>query len=280
LIERRDSVQTQISTLLSPGTAADVSDPTVRLEQARRELQDLLGRFQEAAYEVRSKRGEIASLERQVAQRASGGPATTGSSHIDTLRGQVADYNRRIEELQQANAGLQKDLAKYDAIIEAAPLKSAEFDRLTSEQASTRTLYGTLSTRYQEALAGERAQTGTSGQEFHVLDPAIPAEAPTAPDRRLLVGLSVVAALALGLGVVLLTDRLDHSFRSVDELRAFTHVPVLATIPRIVSRKSRTRRWIVGALAGAAASVALGFVSVGVFRIAQQAEALTRMLLR
>src|SRR5262245_16357045 len=67
LIDRRDAVQTQISALLTPSTTSDQGDPAIRLEQARRELQNLLGRFEEAAFEVRSKRSEITNLERQVA---------------------------------------------------------------------------------------------------------------------------------------------------------------------------------------------------------------------
>jgi hypothetical protein len=55
---------------------------------------------------------------------------------------------------------------------------------------------------------------------------------------------------------------------------------VLATIPRIVMRRARFRNLAAVAVTGAALSVALWFVSVGVFKYAQNAEPLTRMLLR
>ena len=129
------------------------------------------------------------------------------------------------------------------------------FDRLTAEAAQTRTLYNSLSTRFQEAQSGERAQTGQGGQDFEILDPAVPADSPSAPDRQLLLGLVGVMAFVLGIALVLALDYFDRSFRSVDELRAFTHVPVLATIPRVVSRKAKTRQIVTGVLAGAAVSV-------------------------
>jgi uncharacterized protein involved in exopolysaccharide biosynthesis len=278
-MERRGTLQMQLAQLQTPSAAADQTDPAIRLERARRELQNLLDRFEEAHYEVRSKRAEITNLERLVAQRGTGGSAPAESPQITTLRSQLSEVNAQIEKLQNAGATLQSDLAKFDAILDAAPLRSADLDRLTSEAAATRTLYNNLTTQYQQALSGER-QTGEGSQQFQILDPAVAAEAPSAPDRRLLLVFSAVLAVLAGLGTVMLRDRLDRSFRTVDELRAFTHVPVLATIPQIVSKKARTRRLVVGGLTATAVGVGLVFVSVGVFQVAKQAEALTRMLLR
>ena len=280
LLDRRDSLETEIAALGTSTAAADVTDPAIRLEQAKRELQNLLGRFTEAAFEVRSKRSEIANLERQVAARGTPGTAGTDSSQRATLRSQVADLTTRIENLQASNRALQADMDKYDGIIERAPVRSAQFERLTSDLAQLRTNFNALTTRYQEALAGGRAQTGQGGQEFQVIDPAVPAEDPTAPNRRILMGLALVAALVLGAGVMLLVDRLDRSFKSVDELRAFTHVPVLGTIPRIVTRRARVRRVVWSAVTAVGVSVVLGVVSVGVLHYARNAEIITRMLLR
>jgi polysaccharide chain length determinant protein (PEP-CTERM system associated) len=280
LLDRRDGLETEISALATPTAAADVTDPAIRLEQAKRELETLLGRFKEPSFEVRSKRSEIANLERQVAARGRAGSTGPDTSQLATLRGQVADLTRRIEGLQATNRALQEDMDKYDGIIERAPVRSAQFERLTSDLAQLRTNYNALTTRYQEALAGGRAQTGQGGQEFQVIDPAVPAEEPSAPNRRILLGLALVAALVLGVGVMLLLDRMDRSFKSVDELRAFTHVPVLGTIPRIVTRKAKTRRVVWSAVTAVGVSVVLGFVSVGVLHYARSAEIITRMLLR
>jgi polysaccharide chain length determinant protein (PEP-CTERM system associated) len=281
LIERRDNLQNQITALTTPGTAADPMDPAVRLEQLRRDLDNLRGRgYEDAHFEVRSKRSEIANLEQLVAQRSAGGRAASESPQVGNLRRQIADAQARIAELNKINAGHQAELTKYDGILESAPLRSAEFERLSSEAAATRTLYNSLSTQYQQALVGERTQAGSGSQDFQVLDAAVPAEGPSAPDRRMLLALGLIMAMVAGVGTALLLDRLDRSFRSVDELRAFTHVPVLATIPQIVSKRAQVRRVLVGSLTATAVGVGLGFVSVGVFQAAQQAEGLTRMLLR
>jgi uncharacterized protein involved in exopolysaccharide biosynthesis len=180
LLDRRDTLQTEISALATPTAAADVTDPVIRLAQAKRELEALLGRFKEPSFEVRSKRAEIANLERQVAARGTSGTAGSDSSQLATLRGQVADLTTRIENLQANNRSLQADMDKYDAIIERAPVRSAQFERLTSDLAQLRTNFNALTTRYQEALAGGRAQTGQA-REFQVIDPAVP---PLRPERH------------------------------------------------------------------------------------------------
>lgn len=281
LIERRETTQTQIAVLLTPRPGADQSDPALRLVQAKRELNGLLQTLTPENYEVRKKMSEITSLEKQVAANvATNGSASGETSQLTLLQGQIADLNTRIADLQKKNEGVQAEMNKYDGIIMGAPVRSAEWDRLSSEAAQTRAMFNNLSTRYQEALVGERAQGGQSGRDFQILDPAVPADAPTAPDRFLLLIVTGLAAVVLGVGVGLVLDRLNRSFRSVDELRAFTHVPVLATIPKVVERKTRIRNLLLGTLAGAAVSVVLVFVSVGVFHYAQRAEPITRMLLR
>ncbi len=46
----------------------------------------------------------------------------------------------------------------------------------------------------------------------------------------------------LAAGVVALAERRDTSFHAVNELRTFTKVPVLVSIPRIVTQTDASRR--------------------------------------
>jgi uncharacterized protein involved in exopolysaccharide biosynthesis len=278
--DAREATLLQIATLSNPTTAVNSADPAIRLAAAEQELADLRMKYTEADYKVRNKKNEVEGLRARVAGRRGGTEQTTGqNSLLMTLRRQVDDAAARIKELEDENIGIQAELQKYDAIIERAPVRNAQFESISREAAQTRQLYDSLYLRYQNALVGERAQ-GRGNAEFQVLDQAVAPESPSAPNRNFLLLLSGIVATGLGLGVMFLFDNLDRSFRSVDELRSFTHVPVLATIPRIVMRRARFRNLAAVAVTGAALSVALWFVSVGVFKYAQNAEPLTRMLLR
>lgn len=74
------------------------------------------------------------------------------------------------------------------------------------------------------------------GEQFRILDPAIAPSEPIAPNRIRLVLMALVLAIGLAAGVALLVDQLDTSFHRIDELWAFTRLPILASVPRIVTR--------------------------------------------
>ena len=65
------------------------------------------------------------------------------------------------------------------------------------------------------------------GEQFRVLDPAIPSSQPAAPNRPALSLLVLVLSLGLAAGVVMLAEQLDTSFHTVEDLRTFSPLPVL-----------------------------------------------------
>ncbi len=75
-----------------------------------------------------------------------------------------------------------------------------------------------------------------------------------------LIVMALVLSAGLAVGAVVLAEQVDTSFHSVDELRAFTRVPVLVSIPRIVT-EGDTRRQLRRAQLAAAAAV-LGLILV------------------
>jgi hypothetical protein len=81
-------------------------------------------------------------------------------------------------------------------------------------------------------------------EQFRVIEPAA---VPTRPvtNRLRLVVMTVVMALGLGAGLMILAEQLDASFHTRDQIRTHTSVPLLVSIPRIVTEAdaaaSRTR---------------------------------------
>jgi hypothetical protein len=103
------------------------------------------------------------------------------------------------------------------------------------------------------------------GEQFKVLDPAVASLKPAAPNRLKFLLMAVVGSIGLAFGAVLLAEQLDTSFHDLDELRSFSNVPVLASIPRIVTRgELRRQRWrmrlgVSAAVAGLAVIVGLAY---------------------
>ena len=113
-----------------------------------------------------------------------------------------------------------------------------------------------------------------------ILDPAIVPTAPAAPNRLLLLFATFVGSLVMGAAAAWIADRMDTSLHNADDVRSFTRVPVLVSIPRIVTagdRRARHRRvW----LAAAGVLLAVGVVAHGVHRVARANEGIVLMMAR
>src|SRR5262249_61882292 len=95
--------------------------------------------------------------------------------------------------------------------------------------------------RQEEAELAESMEQRQKGEQLRILDPAIPATHPAAPQRLKLVPMALALSLGLAAGVVLLIEQLPPAFHTVEELRTFSPVRVLVSIPRIVSAGDRRR---------------------------------------
>jgi len=116
-------------------------------------------------------------------------------------------------------------------------------------------------------------------EQFRILDPALPAHDPAAPNRVRLLGLGLLLAIGLAVGVVIGAEKIDTSFHTIDELRAFAAVPTLAVVPLLASSaRARARRRF--ALAAVSAIVGLSLAVAGARYVAHGNEQLVRLMER
>jgi capsular polysaccharide biosynthesis protein len=83
------------------------------------------------------------------------------------------------------------------------------------------------------------------GEQFRVFDPPSLPERPTFPNRRLFGLGGLGAGLALGLGMVQLSELRDKSMRTKQDIEFYLGVPALALIPSI-DVAARKRKTVIG----------------------------------
>jgi len=162
--------------------------------------------------------------------------------------------------------------------VEHTPRREQEFQDISRDYESTKELHRSLVTRYEEAQLAESMEQRQKGEQFRVLDPAVPSAVTTAPNRIRLVLVVLVLSLGLAAAVVTLVEMFDASFHSVDEIRRFTKVPILVSIPWISTEADLRHRRLRARLATAGALLGLALVVGAAYFTGNGNEQLVRML--
>jgi hypothetical protein len=257
----------------TPGMAPETS--AARLAKLKQELAELKTRYTDKYPDVIRIKGEIAALEAR-AETSRSEPATAAAPRAG--KDTIAEVDAELRMLKDEERTVQQQIAGFEHRTEAAPKRQQEFQRQARDYATTKEFYQSLLKRYEDAQIAESMEQGQKSEQFRILDAAIPSKEPLAPNRTRL-GLG---ALALSLGaaalVAMLRERLDTSFHTVDDLRAFSRVPVITGIPPLVTdRDLRQRRWRLG-LVTISLVVGIGIATSGSYLYAHNSEQLTRLL--
>jgi hypothetical protein len=166
----------------------------------------------------------------------------------------------------------------YEARLESTPERQQDYNLITRDYQAAKDLYDSLLKRYEEAQFAASVETDRQGERFRILEPALPPAGPAAPNRVRLMLLGILLALGLSVVAVIAAEQLDTSFHSVDELREFTAVPVIATIPRIGATPTAGKVRMAFAAVSVVAAIAL--VATVAARVADGNEQIVRMLER
>jgi len=208
LIARRDSLTKRLASM-DPANSPRVSD-AIRLAKLRNSLTELLYQYKDNHPQVVKLRNDIRTLELQVA-------ASTPEDRPGAADGTA---------IQQVKAAL----ADADASV------------LSSDYATAKDHYLSLMKLYEEARLNENMEQDNQGIQFAILDPAVVPEQPASPNRfRILFG-GLAMSIGMALGAMVVSERLDTSFHALDDLRGFTQLPVLASIPRVATRRETRQR--------------------------------------
>jgi polysaccharide chain length determinant protein (PEP-CTERM system associated) len=310
-MERRQALSSQLAEVESllasqaVGAAAAVGgglvapdSPEARLARAQHELARLRTQYSEKYPDVARLIAEIASLEREIAEAkardrdvASGRPdksATSGARsgapltpYVLRVKEALAEAEADIKVLRGEEKRLRDSIATYQARVEQIPRREQEFIELSRDYESTRELYKSLMKRHDEAQIAESMEQRQKGEQFRVLDPAVPIREPAAPARGRLLIVALIGSIGLAVAAVIGAERIDTSFHSVDDLRVFSgQVPVLVSIPWITTQRYVQRQLWRVRLGTAAALVGLALIFGASYLIAHGNERLVALLAR
>ena len=248
----RDALKRQISgedPSLSLATGA-VSEIDARIDTLKRNLDNLLQRYTEQHPDVMGTRRIIAELEEQrrkeAAARARGGPAkpevtssanpvyqrlrvslAESEANVASLRARVAEYERRSQQL--------KDSARL------VPEVEAQLAQLNRDYETIKKQYEQLVARRESAHISDELRAVSGSVEFRVIDPPRVPSTPVAPNRLVLMPLTLLASLGVGLLASFGAFRLWPTFVDRASLKDVTGLPVLGSVSFQQTAESRRK---------------------------------------
>lgn len=226
LLERRDGVLPGAGESGAGGTGLT---GTRRLEWLKRDLAERETRLTANHPDIIRLKAEIASLTRVLAgDDVQGGQQ--GSS--ERLWQDPVDLEVELRALRREEASLRAAIAELVRTLEGTPRIEQELARFAYDYDTARDEYIAMQKHYQDAYLAESLET-RQDQQVKIIEMAIPPDGPVAPDRLRLIFLGFMLAIGFAGVAAFLAETLDRSFHSIAEMRRFTTLPVLASIPRI-----------------------------------------------
>jgi polysaccharide chain length determinant protein (PEP-CTERM system associated) len=248
---------------------ATVSLPqSVQLEMKKKELDSLLQRYSNKHPDVIRAKKEIQALENENNDTVSSQPNSTKASNVNpvkqVLQTQMRDIDSEIKALDMQSEGLRNQIGVLQARVDNTPARGLALAKISRGYDITLRKYQDLLAKSLESELSENMEKKQKSEQFQILDPANLPIKPDRPNRLMIVLAGLAGGLVGGIGLAVFWDSLDSSFRSGEEIHAYVNVPLLATLPALVTRGSvleqrRTQGLLVFASIG---TLAVGIVCV------------------
>ena len=249
--DQADAAGSELPNLL-PDAAATFATPEIdaRIEAQRRNLDSLLQRYTDQHPDVTSGRKLIKDLEeqkraqiqemRKVAAAAPRVAVIGQSSGNRSLAHQELSRVMATSEVQVASlrarvAEYQSRYAQARTMMKTSPQIEAEAAQLNRDYAINKKNYEDLVGRRQSAVMSGELDVASGVADFRLIDPPRVSPQPVSPNRLLLLGAAMVAALAAGVLTSFAGSQLRPVFDAAGDLRAKTGMPILGVVSMILA---------------------------------------------
>jgi polysaccharide chain length determinant protein (PEP-CTERM system associated) len=221
---------------------ADPEDPRVQLVKLRKEVADLRLRYTDRYPEVQRLQERIAELQKEVTALPETGEAPPGllaNPAYDRLRSEIQTIELEIAHLEAEQTGIREEIVAYQKRVENAPRREQELLSLTRDYDTWKQNYQQLLHKHTDAELAETLERERQGEQFVILDRALPPAVPYRPDPVQVIGAGFLLGLAIGVAIVALQEMMCPTFYSPKQVQESLGVPVVAAVPLIRTARRR-----------------------------------------
>ncbi|PWB62346.1 MAG: hypothetical protein C3F14_10065 [Deltaproteobacteria bacterium] len=146
---------------------------------------------------------------------------------------QIANLNLEISSLKKENEETRRSIDRIQGKVSRLPQREQEMISLTRDYNNLKDAYDELLKKKLGARVSQNLEAGQQGETFQVLDPPNLPKEPSRPNRLRIIGLGLLAAIALGFGGAVGRELLDPTLHGPKDFKYFSELPVLASLPAI-----------------------------------------------
>lgn len=250
--------------------AATLATPELdeRLNTLNKNLDEMLLRYTENHPDVVNTRRIIAEVKAQREQerkrlaessKRRGVAAGPEAGIASQLKLSLAEAEAQVAGLRARVADFEKRLALLREKARSVPEREAEFAQLNRDYGIQKQNYENLVARRESATMSADMGAATGFADFRIIDPPRVSPTPVAPNRKMLVPLVLLAALAAGLAASYLLSLVHPTFHDSRGLKRVGQRPVLGAVSlvlndSVLARRRRSRTLFVGGLGVLAAT--------------------------
>jgi polysaccharide biosynthesis transport protein len=180
---------------------------------------------------------------------------------IDQTKAEIKAQEMEVENRQKQQQNASKQIEAYQGRLAATSGIESKYADLSREIQSAREQYQVLQGKQQLTDANSQMLQRKAGENLDVLDPPSLPDHPTKPNRWEIAGVGTAISFILGLALAAVQEAKDTSLKNLKDVRAYTNLPVLTSIPLLENTMLVRRKRRMAYLAWSAAII-IGMLAV------------------
>jgi polysaccharide chain length determinant protein (PEP-CTERM system associated) len=220
-------------------------------------------RFEAQISVLKKQRDDLEKEESTAAAKAGPPPKVTNlqaaqslenvQMQIANMKAQIAARNMEMAERAKQLRQVQAEIAAYQARIEASPINEQKYAALVRDYSLAKTDYEDKTHKMETSQTSSNLEERKAGENLETLDPASLPEQASEPNRLLIAGAGTGLGLFFGVLMAGVREMKDTSLKNLKDVRAYTNLPVLSSIPllenALLVRRKRRLFWLAWSMA-------------------------------
>jgi polysaccharide chain length determinant protein (PEP-CTERM system associated) len=169
-------------------------------------------------------------------------------SAIAVLQTQLNAKDLEIAEKARQEGDINKAIAGYQGRIQSSPISDQKYEALLRDYQIAKDDFDGKAKRREISETSQNLEERKAGENLEVLDPASLPEKPSEPKRLVIVGMGTAAGLVFGIVLAGAKEMKNTSLKNLKDVRAYTNLPVLSSIPllenALLVRRKRRLFWL------------------------------------